>query len=126
MPATKAENVILAAVSVAAGGTQAAPVAAGVGATVDTSTDYDMVVSYKFTNGAAGPGVQISITVYGSNDGTRWYEIYSISSKTIAANGVDSGSIQCPRSYSKIRADVWGNSVQPVTAEVYLQRMTGV
>lgn len=126
MAATKSVSTILASVSVPAGGTKVAPNAAGVGFTANISTDYEGELLWKLTNGATPPTIAATITIYVSPDnGANWFEYYSIIGDAIA-NSVNSGAIRIDAANMYVKADVYGNTVQAVTAQILVERLTAI
>ena len=112
-------TIIAAETSVAPGGSEAAPNAAGTGATVGPFTDYADTFAYRITN-ATAPSTAITIAFYGVV-GSRLYEVARVSGDTIA-NSFFSGTIPCPPGFSSFTARAFGNATSAVTVEVYLER----
>jgi hypothetical protein len=121
MAMTVAEATIIAAgTSIAAGGTEASPVAAGIGATVGPYADYGCSFAYRITNGASAPGAPMTMVFYGVAGG-RLYEVARVAGDTVA-NSSYSGAIACPPGFPSYTAKSFGNTTNAVTGEVYLER----
>jgi hypothetical protein len=121
MAMTLAEATIIATGTViAAGGTEATPVAAGVGNTVGPFADYAGSFAYRLTNSGGALGAAATIVFYGSVGG-RVYEIDRVSSDTNSGTNV-SGTIPFPPGFPYATAKVFGNTTNGVTVEVYLER----
>lgn len=125
MPITKSAVTVLASASIAAGGTKASPVTAGIGASVNCAAYYGGELTWKITNGASAPGVAANLTFQVSHDGTNWCDYYTVGGDT-TASGVNSGSILLDRGVMHLRAIAYGNTTNAVTAEAYLQAVTGL
>jgi hypothetical protein len=126
MPTTLATGTVLASVSVPAGGTKAAPVAAGVGQVVDLGLHYGGDYFVRFTNGATGPTAAAAATLYGSYDGNDWFEVTTVFGDLVSA-GPPSGyvvPIDLPVRY--VRGDGWGNTGQAVTITIIVSRVTAL
>lgn len=122
MPITKSPVAVLAAQSVAAGSTKAAPGLTG--PTVDCRTYYGGELTFKITNGTA-PGVGLTIGFQVSHDGVIWAD-YSSSTGDTVLNGGGSGAILLDRGVMYLRAVAYGNTTNAVTVEAYLQATTAV
>jgi hypothetical protein len=121
MAMTLAEaTIIVAGTSIAAGGTEAAPVPAGVGTTVGPFADYAASFAYRLTNSGGALGAPATIVFYVSVGG-RLYEIDRVSGDMVSGSSIG-GSIPCPPGYPYATAKVFGNTTNTVTAEVYLER----
>ena len=121
MAMTIAEATIIAAnTSIAAGGTEATPVAAGVGLTVGPFTDYSASFAYRLTNSAGALGAPATIVFYAVVGG-RLYEVDRVTGTT-GAGDVSSGTVPCPPGFPSATAKVFGNQTNAVVAEVYLER----
>lgn len=125
MAITKTAVVVLASVSVPAGGTKASPNAAGIGAAIDCRTYYGGELTYKITNGGSAPGVALSVTFQASHDGTNWYDYQTVGGDTVASS-INSGSILLDRGVMYLREIAYGNTTNAVTAESQLQAITAV
>lgn len=124
MAISKTAVVVLASVSIAAGGSKAAPSAGGTGATVDCRNYYGGELTWKITN-STSPGAPLLITFQASHDGTNWYDYYTISGDTVASS-INSGSIQLDRGVMYLRTLAYGNTTVSVTVESNLQAITGL
>lgn len=123
MPITKAAVVVLAATSVAAGTTKAAPVA---GAAIDCRAHYGGELTYKITNGATAPTVAGAVTFQASHNGTTdWFDYYTAGGDAVASS-VTSGAVLLDRGVMYVRVIGYGNTVNAVTVEAHLQAVTAV
>ena len=121
MAMTTAEATIISAGTViAAGGTEASPVAAGVGQTVGPFADYAATFAYRITNSGGSLGVGTTIVFYASAGG-RMYEVDRVTGDTVAGSTL-SGTIPCPPGFAYATAKVFGNQTNTVTVEVFLER----
>lgn len=125
MAISKAAISVLASVSVPAGGTKASPQAAGIGAAIDCRVHYGGELTFKLTNGASAPTVAPALTFQASPDGAAWFDYYTVGGD-VAANSIVSGSLQLDRGVMYVRAIVYGNATNAVTAEAGLQAVSGV
>lgn len=125
MPITKSAVAVLASAPIAPGGTKAAPVAAGIGSSIDCRAHYGGELTWKITNGASAPGVAASLTFQVSHDGSIWYDYYTVGGDTVASS-INSGSILLDRGVMYLRAIAYGNTTNAVTVEANLQAVTGL
>jgi hypothetical protein len=132
MASTKASVTILAAVSVAAGGTKGAPATGGTGSWVAINTGYGGSLGYSILNGASAPGVAGTITIQMSPDnGTTVFDWYSISGDTNIYNsstllGLTTGALDLPKGPMYVRAICYGNTTNAVTFALNLQHVTAL
>jgi hypothetical protein len=121
MAMTLAEaSIIAAGTTIAAGGTEATPVAAGVGNTVGPFADYAASFAWRLANSNGALGAPATIVFYVSAGG-RLYEVDRVSIDTNSGSNI-SGAIPCPPGFPYATAKVFGNTTNGVTAEVYLER----
>lgn len=125
MPITKSAVAVLASAPIAPGGTKAAPVAAGIGSSIDCRAHYGGELTWKITNGSSAPGVAGAITFQVSHDGSNWYDYYTAGGDTVASS-VNSNSIALDRGVMYLRAITYGNTTNAVTVEANLQAVTGL
>lgn len=125
MAITKTSVNVLTSASIAAGGTKTSPSSGGNGSSVDCTGYYGGELTWKVTNGSSAPGVAMTITFQSSNDGTNWYDYYTVGGDTTASS-VNSGSITLDRGVMYIKALAYGNTINAVTAECKLQAVTAV
>lgn len=123
MAITKTSNVIQASVSVAAGTTKTSPNLTS--AALNCTGFYGGDITYKITNGASAPAAACVLTFQSSQDGTNWYDYYTVAGDT-TANSVNSNTILLDRGIMYLRVIGYGNTTNPVTVEAYLQAVTGV
>lgn len=111
---TRSTVTILAATSVAAGGTKAAP--AHTGAWVDVRTLNGGDIGWSVKNGASAPGVQgqFTLQVSDKNDGTNIADLWSGGGDT-TANSETTGLIDLPNTASYVRMVCYGNTTNAVT-----------
>ena len=121
MAITKQPVAILAATSIPAGTTVAAPVA---GAASDVRTFAGGEWAYKITNGASAPTVACTVILQTSHDGTNWFDYYAVASNTVAG-AVVSGSLPMTRGVMYARVIAYGNATNAVTVESALQAVVG-
>lgn len=112
-------SIIAAGTSIAAGGTEASPVAAGAPSTVGPFADYACSFAYRINNGTA-PGTPLTLVFHGVAGG-RLYEIGRIAGDTVL-NSTFSGAVPCPAGFSSFTARAFGNTTNAVTVEVFLER----
>jgi hypothetical protein len=125
MAITKSSVAVLASVSVPAGGTKTALVAAGTGAAVNCTGYYGGELAWKITNGASAPGTPLTLTFQASPDGTNWFDYYTAAGD-VASNSVNSGTIVLDRGVMFLRAIAYANTTNAVTVEANLQAVTGL
>lgn len=120
MPMTTAEAIIIAAgTAVAPGGTEAQPVAAGIGVSVGPFADYAASFAYRLTNSGA-LGAAPTIVFYGVI-ADRLYEVDRVTGDMLSGS-VTSGVVPFPAGFPSATAKVFGNQTNQVVAEVYLER----
>jgi hypothetical protein len=125
MALTKTAVTVLASTSVAAGTLKTAPVAGStINLTQSGTPAYGGELTYKITNGTA-PGVALSLTFQVSQDGTNWYDYYTIAGDTTVSS-INSGAVQLDRGVMYLRAIAYGNTTNAVTVESYLQAVTAL
>jgi hypothetical protein len=112
--------IIAAGTSIAPGGTEVSPLAAGAPAAVGPFVDYADSFTYRITNGATAPGSPLMIVFYGVAGG-RLYEVDRVAGDSVASSTF-SGAIACPPGFGSFAVKAFGNTSQAVTVEVYLER----
>lgn len=120
MAVTKTSIPILAAVSVPAGGTKAAPNAAGVGAWIDVTAFNGGVLGGRIRNTggiltAAGQMVW-QWTPETTGTPSKIYDLWGFGGDMAAAAEV-SASIRLDKEIARVRVICYGNSISPVTFE---------
>lgn len=124
MPISKLSVAVLASTPGAAGSTKAAPGATG--AWINVSTYYGGDIGYSITNGASAPGVPMTIMFQTSPDnGTTVYDYSPVAGDIVAAS-VNTNTIWLDQGVMYLRAIAYGNTTNPVTAQVNLQAITAV
>lgn len=125
MAITKTPVVVLAAVSVAAGGTKAAPAANGTSAAVDNSGNGTSSLGWRIKNGASAPTAAGVMTIQQSPDGgTTWFDYYTATGSTVANDDV-TGTIMIERGVKALRVLCYGNATNQVTFEAILSAVAG-
>jgi hypothetical protein len=121
MAINKQAVTILAATSVPAGTSAAAPVS---GAAVDVRAFAGGEWGYKITNGSSAPTVGCTIVLQVSPDGSNWFDFYTASGNTSASGG-GSGTVTMTRGVMYARMIAYGNTTNAVTVESSLQAVVG-
>lgn len=121
MAITKQAVTILAATSVPAGTTVAAPVAS---ASIDVRAFAGGEWGYKIFNGVSAPTVPCTVMLQTSHDGVGWCDYFPIGGPP-GASGVTSGSVTMTRGVMYARAIAYGNTTNAVTVESTLQAVVG-
>ena len=122
MPITKQSVTILALNSVPAGLTKASP---NESAVVNCSAYYGGELTFRILNGASAPTVPCTITFQVSHDGTKWFDYYTVAGDS-TANSDSTGAIILDRGIMYLKLIAYGNTVNAVQVEAYLQAVTGV
>lgn len=124
MAITKVSTVVLAATAGAAASTKAAPGATG--AWINVTGVYGGDLGYSITNGAAAPGVPMTLLFQTSPDnGTTIFDYFPVAGD-IVASSVTTGTIWLDQGVMYVRAIAYGNTVNAVTAAANLQAITAV
>lgn len=121
MAINKQPVVILGPTSVPAGATSVAPV---IGVSVDVRLLAGGVWTYKITNGASAPTLACTVVLQISHDGSNWVD-YQTFSGGVAASTPYSRAVKMERGVMYARLIAYGNTVNPVTVESYLQAEVG-
>ena len=112
---TRSTPTILAAVSVAAGGTKAVPAAGGAGAWVDVRALNGGQLAWSVKNGGSAPTVQGQFTFQVSDDGVNNItDLWTGGGDTVAGSE-QTGLIDLPATASYVRMLCYGNTTNPVT-----------
>lgn len=123
MAITKSKIAALASTSCAAGSTKASP-GANTGS-IDMTGKYGGDLSYSLTNGSSAPGVAPTLTVQASADNATWYDYATVGGDTTASS-VNSGTIWLDQGLMYVRALVYGNTTNAVTAQIDIAAITAV
>ncbi|MGG7603543.1 hypothetical protein [Massilia sp. BKSP1R2A-1] len=121
MAITKQSVDILAATSVPAGTTSAAPVT---GNSIDVRALNGGEWGYRIVNGASAPGVAATLVLQTSHDGATWFD-YQVVSGNLNASGVFSGSVPLGVGVMYARAIAYGNTTNGVTVSSVIQGRVG-
>jgi hypothetical protein len=123
MAISKNSVTILTSTAVTSGSSKTAPGATG--SSVNCTSYYGGEIGYKITNGSGAPSTALSLTFQSSHDGTNWYDYQTVAGDTTASS-VNSGSLLLDRGVMYLRAIAYGNVLNTVTVEAYLQAVTGL
>lgn len=88
-----------------------------------TNTIGPHLLTTKVTNGATGPTVGCSVTVFVSGDNTNWKTFVSFIAQTANA-AVTEFPVEIPAGTMYVEVTFSGNTVQSVTVEAFLQQLT--
>lgn len=121
MAINKQAVTILAATSVPAGTTAAAPI---VGAAVDVRAFAGGEWAYKISNAASAPTVPCTLVLQTSHDGANWFDYFTVGGAA-GASAVSSGSVSMSAGVMYARAIAYGNTTNAVTVESHLQARVG-